>query len=32
MDTFPVGREFESPDYDRLMAVGAENFNTDLLA
>jgi len=32
MDTFPVGREFGSPDYDRLMADDAECFNSDLLA
>lgn len=32
MDTFPVGREFGSPDYDRLMAEDAKCFNRDLLA
>lgn len=32
MDTFPVGREFGSPNYDRLMAADAENFNADLWA
>lgn len=32
MDTFPVGREFGSPDYDRLVAEDAEKFNTDLSA
>lgn len=32
MDTFPLGREFVSPNYDRLMAEDAENFNTDLSA
>jgi hypothetical protein len=32
MDTFSVGREFGSPNYDRLMAEDAEKFNADLLA
>jgi hypothetical protein len=32
MDTVPVGREFGSADYDRLMAEDAATFNTDMLA